>query len=170
MARYTEGIKRAAMQAARERGVFNAEITWQVPAGTIRRWLRENPVRRAAGAMPPAPPPLPQPNIGKLDAAAFVYRLQTYPSCCGALLAFSFGWPRGRKLSPDGAKAIKELLEAHRLTLFGITNSNQEHVAAIMRRVGWVEQMNFGGNYNRNRLRSWIYVPDERKIKQPDKE
>lgn len=166
MAKYSDEVKRRALETARRYGAGEAAFTLDIPRSTISGWLKkaiETTTARPPGAIAPNKSPA-VPNIGKIDAQAFNYRVQPYPLCCGANIAYNFGWPHGRKISEEGIKELTAKFNTSNVTMFGITNPHQREAAEVMAKCGWKEQENFRGTHG-TRLKSWIFVPDRRKVK-----
>jgi hypothetical protein len=168
MAKYSDEVKRQALERARVYGAFRTAEVTGIPRSTISGWLKKEQFRaltaaRPPGAIAPNKPPA-VPNIGKLDAKAFHYQVQNYILCCGAHIAYNFGWPGGRQISEEGIKELTARFNTSPVTMFGITNPNQRGAAEVMAKCGWLEQENFMGTHG-TRLKSWVFVPDRRKVK-----
>lgn len=163
---YPQKIRQAVILAAKERGVDAAASTWKVSVTTVRRWL--------ASAKKAVRPTLTSSGItqeeARRQALSFYYHTQAYPSCCGASIATGFRYAGAEPISPEAVALLRKRFNGHGIAMFGITNGNKvngEYTEEVMRLCGWKEETHFGGNYSKNRLKSWIFVPDSRVISQP---
>lgn len=165
---YPQKIRQAVILAAKERGVDAAASTWKVSVTTVRRWLASakkavvETVKPASGVTP---------EEARRQALSFYFTTRDYPSCCGASIAVGFRYSGKKPISPEAVALLRKRFNGHGIAMFGITNgnkSNGEYTEEVMRLCGWKEETHFGGNYSKNRLKSWIFVPDGRVISQPE--